>query len=425
MRVLLCKTEMIGPVSGADETLVTYACQLRRSGHDVSVALLYRPAHADEYLARLRSAGVETFTLVTRPVVWAALKLVRRAAQRVTGVSSFGVWARSWARSVWHGRMARAAARHASRCRRHFESTGCDVVHVLSPDAGTDVLIRAGVAAGIPVIYQELGMPALPANHQAAYDRFTRAVPLCDELAALSPRLAKDLAARHPSGPPVSVLPLIVEDVRRASTAARRSDIVFGFAARLDALKGTQDLLQAFADLHDSIEHVQLKMAGEGPDSARLSANAKRLDLDDACEFVGAYRGTLDRGGFMRLLDAFVLPTYVDGTPNAIIEAMSHGLPIIASRVGGIPDMVTPDCGILIVPGDTRALTAAMGRLASDHAVRRRMGDAARIRYETLFSPGAVMPTLLQTYQRVARQPRDTAAARAAHPWTGHFPAAE
>jgi glycosyltransferase involved in cell wall biosynthesis len=143
------------------------------------------------------------------------------------------------------------------------------------------------------------------------------------------------------------------------------------------------------------------------------------LELGDACEFVGHYTDPLGRSSFMSSLDVFLLPSLAEGTPNSIIEAMSHGLPIIASAVGGIPDLLSDDSGILVQPGDDEALAQAMERLASDPDLRARMGGAARERYLNLFSPEAVLPVLRNTYLRLAsRMPSATTSAeQVAHPW--------
>lgn len=76
----------------------------------------------------------------------------------------------------------------------------------------------------------------------------------------------------------------------------------------------------------------------------------------------------------MRGIDVFVLPSLTEGTPNSVIEAMAHAKPVIATAVGGLPDFVTEDVGILVPPGDTAALGWAMARLARDPALRRSMG---------------------------------------------------
>jgi glycosyltransferase involved in cell wall biosynthesis len=125
----------------------------------------------------------------------------------------------------------------------------------------------------------------------------------------------------------------------------------------------------------------------------------------------------------MRSLDVFVQPSFADGTPNSIIEAMAHGLPIVASLNGGIPDLVSPELGILVPSGDSGALADALARLAGDPDLRGKMGIVARHRYEELFSPAAVLPVLLDAYRSVMKRSRRTTGralstpARPQHPW--------
>ena len=131
----------------------------------------------------------------------------------------------------------------------------------------------------------------------------------------------------------------------------------------------------------------------------------------------------------MEGIDVFVLPSLTEGTPNAIIEAMAHAKPIIATAVGGIPDVVSEKVGILVPPNDVKALGAAMSRLAGDAALRQTMGLAAREQYEQLFTPRVVLPLLTDFYERLlnghevtnngnngngqTRRPQE----QATHPW--------
>jgi glycosyltransferase involved in cell wall biosynthesis len=123
----------------------------------------------------------------------------------------------------------------------------------------------------------------------------------------------------------------------------------------------------------------------------------------------------------MSSLDVFVLPSFAEGTPNSIVEAMSHGIPVIASEVGGIPDMIGDDAGIRVAPGDSTALAEAMLRLAKDPELRKKMGVAAQERYQKLFSPKVVLPLIVDTYQRIVRNghaPNGAASGNGnQHPW--------
>jgi glycosyltransferase involved in cell wall biosynthesis len=140
--------------------------------------------------------------------------------------------------------------------------------------------------------------------------------------------------------------------------------------------------------------------------------------VEDAWEFVGAYTGNVGRSAFMRTLDVFVLPSYAEGTSKSVIEAMAHGLPIITTSVGGSPDLITPQTGILIEPGDTCGLIDAMKRLALDPSLRKEMGTAARQRYQQLFAPDAVLPLLIDTYSRLLGTGNEMSNGH--HPWAAN-----
>ena len=154
-------------------------------------------------------------------------------------------------------------------------------------------------------------------------------------------------------------------------------------------------------------------------------ARARALGLASQCEFVGVYTRPEQRKAFMDRLDIFALPSLTEGTPNSIVEAMSHGVPTIASAVGGIPDLINPETGILFPPGDEQALADAMARLAKDAGLRKKMGHAARKKYEQMFAPNVVLPLLLECYQRVieghgaGNNGAKHSPGSVSHPWSG------
>ncbi len=133
---------------------------------------------------------------------------------------------------------------------------------------------------------------------------------------------------------------------------------------------------------------------------------------------MGYYDGAGGCRAFKRTLDGFVWPSCAEGTSKSVIEAMSHGLPVITTNVGGLPDLLTPGAGILIPPGDSSALADAMQCLASDPALRKQMGQAARARYLTLFAPDAVLSMLVGTYSRLTGvNGHEANSLNGKHPW--------
>jgi glycosyltransferase involved in cell wall biosynthesis len=317
--------------------------------------------------------------------------------------------------------------RYHGACCEFLKRTRPDIIHVLTPDPGAVMLIRAASQSGIPVVYQEAGIPFHPPGFEEVYERFTSVLPLCAGVAALSPALARELCEAVPHVQHTHVLPLITPDHNGASTPRSSQPVVFGFAARLEYLKGPMQFAAALRIAHESQPHIGARIAGEGSQRKELVDFCRAFNLADVCHLVGVYRTLQDRSEFMHGIDVFVLPSLTEGTPNAIIEAMSHAKPIIATAVGGVPDFVSDDVGILVPPNDVNALASAMSRLAGDEELRLRLGLAARKKYEQLFSPRAVLPMLVDFYERIIDEhaargngaiKKKTRSTGIVHPWS-------
>lgn len=400
MRIVLCKGQILGPISGSDETLVTYAIQLQKAGHSVSVLLMYLHSAEDQYYRRLLSAGVPV-SRVASNLAHTSLGTGRRLAYKMFRlVPSSKQLIRRKARRV----VTSMAARYYQQCRDLLEQQNADLMHIMTPDPSAMVMIRAGHDAGIPIIYQELGLPYHPPGFEAYYQQFTSVLPLCTEVAALSPKLVEHCREKLPSSNSLSVLPIMSDVVVNGSTPERKSNgcVTFGFAARMEELKGPMILMEAFGASYNYEKNVCLKIAGDGSQREKVTAYAKSLNVSDHYQHYGVYTRPEERKAFMHDLDVFVMPSFTEGTPNSIIEAMAAGKPIIASTVGGIPDMIDWESGILVPAGDATALAEAMLLLARNPQQRARMGRAAQDRYRELFSPKAVVPLMLETYDRIA-----------------------
>jgi glycosyltransferase involved in cell wall biosynthesis len=399
MKIVFGKTSFAGPISGADEIAVMYAIELKRAGHDTGVLLVHPPASDDSLAARLRAADVPLTTLAS-PAFSASLaagrKLAIRAMRTFTPASRL---IRSKSRTLVHDIMQRY---HASCC-NFLTCERPDVLHVLTPDPGAMMLIRAAHASGVPVVYQEAGLPYHPPGFEEVYERFVSVLPLCRKVAVLSPRLVNETSQALPQIAPPTVLPLMSHDMTNGANhaAATAPAVRFGFAARLEYLKGPLQLVEAFRAAHKVQPDIALRIAGEGSQRQEIVNALQQHGLDAKCQFTGVYSTVKERGQFMQSIDVFVLPSLTEGTPNAIIEAMAHGKPVIATTVGGIPDLVDQTNGILVPPGDPQCLADAVTLLAHDGELRRRMGHAARETYERLFTPRVVLPLLVDFYEQL------------------------
>jgi glycosyltransferase involved in cell wall biosynthesis len=420
IRVALCKSHFLGPVSGADEILVSYAISLHQAGHDVEVVLLYKPTQNDSFSRRLRQAGVPMVHIIERSVAFAILRSLRGLLSSFFLFFFFFPRTEVGLRKLWQVLLDLISRAHYKDCRAYFAQSNYDVLHVFTPDTGATLMIRAGKETGIPVLYHEMGTPNYLPPLDPYYKRLQEVLPLCSEFAALSPTLARQWSERFPFLSSVSVLPLLTDSAETLNINAllRRNghkETIFGYAARVEIGKGPLVLADAVAQLQQAGSKVLVRLAGTGPAVQEVKTRVRELNLNGSWEFVGSYDGAVGCSAFMRTLDVFVLPSFAEGTSKSVIEAMAHGLPIIATNVGGLPDLLTPDAGILVSPGYSAALADAMQRLAVDPVLRKRMGQAAREQYLKLFAPNAVLSMLVGTYSRVTG--RNGHLVQNNHPW--------
>lgn len=151
------------------------------------------------------------------------------------------------------------------------------------------------------------------------------------------------------------------------------------FFGLINQAKGVFDLLQATATIADgSDQRFHLWIAGGGGELDQAKALALELGVTSRVTFLG-WVGPKERDEVMADADIFLLPSYFEGLPMSLLEAMSWGLAPITTPVGGIPDIIDHEGnGLLVQPGEIAALAAAMERLIDDAALRERLGLAAR-----------------------------------------------
>jgi glycosyltransferase involved in cell wall biosynthesis len=157
-----------------------------------------------------------------------------------------------------------------------------------------------------------------------------------------------------------------------------------GWIGRMTGVKRTNDVLGAFQRLRERGVDACLCMVGDGPDRQDVEIRAFRLGIVRDCLFLG-YQD--DVAPFYAAFDALVLPSANEGTPVSAIEALASGRPVVATRVGGVPDVVRDGIdGFLVDPGDVDALADRLADLAGDPDLVRRMGEAGRSRVLSRYS---------------------------------------
>jgi glycosyltransferase involved in cell wall biosynthesis len=155
-----------------------------------------------------------------------------------------------------------------------------------------------------------------------------------------------------------------LEPMPRAAHGIPADAFVFGSALRLSAEKNPFGLLDAFASVLKQFPRCWLVLAGDGPLHARVLAHARALGVERHVRLLGA-RDDLER--FYPMLDCFVLPSFSEGLPLALLEAMAAARPLVSTAVGQVPDVLAGLRAALVPPGDNDALAAAMRSAIDGH----------------------------------------------------------
>ena len=181
-----------------------------------------------------------------------------------------------------------------------------------------------------------------------------------------------------------------------ASARGSRPRRVIATVANLRPGKGHDVLLKAAANVVRRIPDVTFLIIGDGPRREELERLAASLRISAQVQFTG-YRSDVPE--MLRQADVFAFPSFMEASPNAVIEAMAAGLPIVATRVGGIPEVIEHErSGLLVAPGDDRALAAALVRAIERPALASQLGDAARQAVEARFSFDRMVGEFQQLY---------------------------
>jgi glycosyltransferase involved in cell wall biosynthesis len=231
-------------------------------------------------------------------------------------------------------------------------------------------------------------------------------------LVAVSPEVRDDLVALGVAPrEKFTVIRLGVELERRVAftdetrARARRmlgvahDRFVVGWIGRMTAVKRADDVLLGFKRLRESGVSACLCLVGDGPDREEIEELAHELGIVRDCLFLGYQH---DVAPFYAAFDALVLPSANEGTPVSAIEALAAGRPVVATRVGGVPDVVRDGVdGFLVEPGDVIALADRLAQLAADPERAREMGEAGRTRVRERYSVERLVDDVDRLYREL------------------------
>src|SRR5438094_232785 len=284
-------------------------------------------------------------------------------------------------------------------CRRHRY----DVIHVHWPVPLALLGWAAQRAAPAALVTTVYGVEVRWVKHGLRFLKgfLAWAARRSDRVVAISADTAREL--REIVDVPIEVIPYTTSLPDTAAVALPQP--THGpvlFVGRLVERKGVAHLIDAVARLGD--DRPSLEIIGDGPERAALEARVNALGIADRVVFRGQVTTEELRRSYARAA-VFVLPSVLDargdteGLGVVLLEAMNYGTPVVASRVGGIPDIVEDGVsGLLVPPGDADALAAAVRRLRDDPALARRLGEAGRRRLQEEFSWDVIVTRWLDLY---------------------------
>lgn len=184
------------------------------------------------------------------------------------------------------------------------------------------------------------------------------------------------------------------QEARRA-LGLEAGAFALGWVGRLSAEKGADVLIEALAESRD--RELRACLVGEGPEREALAALARARGLADRVHFAG-FRP--DAARLFAAFDALVLSSRTEGTPMVLFEAMEADVPVVATAVGGVPDVVGAETGRLVPPEDPAALARALEEVRADPSAARQRAEAARRQLAREFREGP----WLDAYERIYRE---------------------
>jgi glycosyltransferase involved in cell wall biosynthesis len=347
----------VAGISGAENHLLLLLPALRERGFDVRVVVLHEgEPGAAEFGSRLGDAGVPVDRL------------------RISG----------------HG-----GPRTLARLTRIVRGQQPDILHTHLVHADFHGLV-AGRLARVPVLVStKHGFN--PFRERRLFAAADRAVArLADVHVAISAGLAQYLAERE--GFDASSFEIVHYGIEPGPAPATLPGAPrLAIVGRLIPIKGHEVLFRALAAVRRELPELTLEVAGDGPLDAELRSTVTRLGLDDVVSFLGQ---VADVGPVFERAEVVVVPSYGEGFGMVALEAMERGRPVIASAVGGLPEIVEDGrTGLLVPPGDVEALGAALGELTGDRARAAVMGTSGRERALEAFSQERCTERVAELYR--------------------------
>jgi N-acetyl-alpha-D-glucosaminyl L-malate synthase BshA len=276
------------------------------------------------------------------------------------------------------------------------------IPHAVSAQLARQVLTAEHPARATRVVTTLHGTDSTLVGLDPSFQPLTRFSVMGSDAVTVPSRWLGEATRRHltlPASLVIDVVPNFVDVARFSPVAAAPAAVpVVVHVSNFRPLKRVEDVVRVFARVR-AARPVRLRLVGEGPTREAVLALAASLGVAADVEWLGERE---DLPALLAGAAAFLLPSASESFGLAALEALACGVPVVASRVGGLPEVVTDgEVGFLHEAGDVEAMAASVGRLADDPALRVRLGAAARARAETRFPVEPAVDAYEAIYRRL------------------------
>jgi sugar transferase (PEP-CTERM/EpsH1 system associated) len=263
-----------------------------------------------------------------------------------------------------------------------------------------------GRCTGVPIIISSERTMAMESEWRYRLNRWT--ISMVDRVVAVSKEVgefcvsnirlpAQKVVVIH-NGVEIPTLPLDAREQARLELGLSQDALVCGAVSRLDPVKGIKDLLLAFSQVGTAFA-AYLVIIGEGSERQHLEQVAQEIGVMDRVIWAG-YRANVP--SLLTAFDIFVQPSLHEGLPNTVLEAMAAGIPVVATRVGGTPELVVNGkTGMLVPKSDPDSLADVITLLLESPEARESMGRAGRQRVQQHFSVEKMVQKTEQLYEEL------------------------
>ena len=306
------------------------------------------------------------------------------------GVKVFRVACPRWGRGISGYRWEGLSIYHTAKTRvvQLHSQKPFDVIYGKGIFPSADAGVRFSRLLGIPVVGEGIGsdVNVAPDHSPAMYRHFVRTVRALNGAVADGKRVADRLSAVMQMEVPTihGLVDLeVFKPVAERLELRRKLDLpadalVLLFVGHLKREKGVYELMTAFSRVRKRVPNAVLRICGQGTEHSGLARSITEDGVADAVQLVGSVHP--DRmHEWMQASDVLVLPSYTEGMPNVVMEAMACGVPVVSTTVGGLPDALADSEGaILVSPREVAPLEEAIVSVCADAPLRERMSRAAR-----------------------------------------------